>query len=310
MTKVFVIVLTWNGKEDTTQCLESIGKSQIPNFKLQIIVVDNGSTDGTQKAVKELFKNINNPPKLTCKLIENKANLGFAEGNNIGMKYALDNKADYVMLLNNDTYVDENLVADLVKEIKKYPKAGVISPKIYFAKGFEYHKKRYKKNELGRVIWYAGGDIDWNNAYGINHGVDEVDKGQFDKVCETDFATGCCMFFKADVLRKVGLFDNRYFAYLEDVDLSQRIKRTGWKALYVPPAHLWHKVAQSSRVGSDMNDYFIHRNRLLFGMRYAAIRTKVALFRESLRFLLNGRKWQKRGVLDFYLRRLGKGSWK
>ncbi len=118
------------------------------------------------------------------------------------------------------------------------------------------------------------------------------------------------MFFKADVLRKVGLFDNRYFAYLEDVDLSQRIKRTGWKALYVPPAHLWHKVAQSSRVGSDMNDYFIHRNRLLFGMRYAAIRTKVALFRESLRFLLNGRKWQKRGVLDFYLRRLGKGSWK
>ena len=127
---VSVIVLTWNGKKDTTQCLESIGKSQISNFKLQIIVADNGSTDGTQKAVRKLFKKISNPPKLACKLIENKANLGFAEGNNIGMKYALESGADYVMLLNNDTYVDENLVVDLVKEIKKYPKAGVISPKM------------------------------------------------------------------------------------------------------------------------------------------------------------------------------------
>jgi GT2 family glycosyltransferase len=309
MTKVSVIVLTWNGKEDTVQCLESIGKSQIPNFKLQIIVVDNGSTDGTQKAVKELFKNISNPPKLTCKLIENKANLGFAEGNNIGMKCAFDNKADYLMLLNNDTYVDENLVADLVKELKKYPKAGVISPKIYFAKGFEYHKKRYKKNELGRVIWYAGGDIDWNNVYGSNHGVDEVDKGQFEKVVDTGFATGCCMLFKSEVLERVGFFDKKYYAYVEDADFSQRVKKAGWRVLYTPHAKLWHKVGQTFGIGSEKNDYYITRNRLLFGFRYARLRAKLALLRESLRFLLNGRKWQKIGVRDFYLAKFGEGSW-
>lgn len=310
MTKVSVIVLTWNGKEDTLECVKTLGELTIRNFQLSIIVVDNNSSDGTQKAVRKLFQQIQKPPQLECRLIENKKNFGFAEGNNIGMKYALDNKADYVMLLNNDTFVDKNLVADLVKEIKKYPKAGMISPKIYFAKGFEYHKKRYKKNELGRVIWYAGGDIDWNNVYGSNHGVDEVDKGQFGKVVDTGFATGCCMLFKSEVLERVGFFDKKYYAYVEDADFSQRVKKAGWRVLYTPHAKLWHKVGQTFGIGSEKNDYYITRNRLLFGFRHARLRAKLALLRESLRFLLNGRKWQKIGVRDFYLAKFGEGSWK
>ncbi|MFV1917628.1 MAG: glycosyltransferase family 2 protein [Patescibacteria group bacterium] len=310
MTKVSVIILTWNGKEDTTQCLESLGKLSIINYQLSILVIDNASTDGTPKAVKEVFKKISNPPKLTCKLIVNEKNLGFAEGNNVGMRDALKGGADFIMLLNNDTYVDENLVTDLIRELKKYPKAGVISPKIYFAKGFEYHKKRYKKIELGRVIWYAGGDIDWNNVYGSNHGVDEVDRGQFEKAVDTDFATGCCMFFKSEVLDKVGLFDSRYYAYIEDADLSQRVKKAGWRVLYTPHAKLWHKVGQALGIGSERNDYYITRNRLLFGFRYARLRTKIALIRESLGLLLKGRKWQKIGIRDFYLGRFGEGSWK
>lgn len=310
MTKVSVIVLTWNGKKDTLECVKSLGELTIRNFQLSIIVVDNNSSDGTQKAVRKLFQQIQKPPQLECRLIGNNKNFGFAEGNNIGMKYALDKKADLVMLLNNDTFVDKNLVVDLVKEIRKHPKAGVISPKIYFAKGFEYHKKRYKRNELGRVIWYAGGDIDWNNVYGSNHGVDEVDKGQFEKVVDIDFATGCCMFIRREVLENTGLFDKKYYAYVEDADLSQRVKKAGWRVLYTPHAKLWHKVGQTFGIGSEKNDYYITRNRMLFGLKYARLRTKIAIFRESLRLLLKGRKWQKIGIRDFYLARFGKGSWK
>ena len=106
------------------------------------------------------------------------------------------------------------------------------------------------------------------------------------------------------------MYDKRYFAYLEDADLSQRIREAGWKVLYSPNAHLWHKVAQSSGIGSDLNDYFLTRNRMLFGMRYASLRTRFALLRESLRLLVNGRKWQRIGIRDFYFGRLGKGSWR
>ena len=306
--KVSIIILNWNRKKDTIECLESIARLQISDYELEIVVVDNASKDGSQKAVEQIFKKIVKE-NVSCKQIKNKTNLGFAAGNNVGMKYALDSGADYLLVLNNDTEVDKDLVNKLLEVAEKHPKAGAISPKIYFAKGFEFHK-RYKEQELGKVIWYAGGNMDWNNVYGTNHGVDEVDKGQFKKTRETDFATGACMFLKSETLKSVGLFDEKYRLYLEDADLSQRMKRKGWKVLYTSKAHIWHKVAQSSGIGSDLNDYYITRNRLRFGMCYTPIRTKFALIRESIRLFSNGRKWQKTGIRDFYLGRFGKGSWK
>lgn len=302
--KVFILILSFNRREDTLATLESIEKLKVRGFNLTTVVVDNASKDGSAETLKNFtMKNG------TFKLIINKKNLGFAEGNNVGFRWCLKNGADFIAVLNDDTLVSEKLISDLLAVFDKNPEAGIIAPKIYFAKGFEY-KKRYKEDELGKVIWYAGGDIDWKNVYGTNHGVDEVDRGQFDKVAETDFATGCCLFVKKEVLKQVGFFDRRYFAYIEDADLSQRTKKAGWKVLYAPPAHLWHKVSQSSGIGSDLNDYFITRNRMLFGLTYAPIRTKIALIRESLRLLRSGRKWQKIGIRDFYLGRFEKGSWK
>ena len=310
--KVSIIILNWNRKKDTIECLESIEKLQISDFKLEIVVVDNASSDGSQKAVEQAFKNLAKK-NVFCKQIRNKTNLGFAAGNNVGMKYALDSGADYLLVLNNDTEVNEDLIKKLLEVANEHPKAGVISPKIYFAKGFEFHKKRYKKQDLGKVIWYAGGDMDWDNVYGSNYSVDEVDKvdkGQFEKTKETDFATGACMFLRSKALENVGLFDEKYFMYLEDVELSQKLKKKDWEVLYTPKTKIWHKVAQSSCIGSDSNDYYITRNRFLFGMRHTTLRTKFALIRESIRFLLIGRKWQKIGTRDFYLGRFGKGSWK
>ncbi len=307
--KVSIIILNWNRRKDTVECLESIGNLQILGFELEIVVVDNSSSDGSQKAVEQTFKKIARK-NVSCKQILNEANLGFAAGNNAGMKYALNSGADYLLVLNNDTEVNKDLVKKLLEVASRHSKVGAISPKIYFAKGFEFHKKSYKKQDLGKVFWYAGGDMDWNNVYGSNHGVDEVDKGQFEKTKETDFATGACVLLRSKALKDVGLFDEKYFMYLEDADLSQRLKRKGWEVLYTPKTDIWHKVAQSSGIGSDLNDYFITRNRLLFGMRYAKFRTKLALIRESFRLLLTGRKWQKAGIRDFYLGRFGKGSWK
>jgi len=304
LPNVYILILSFNRRDDTLATLESIERLNVAGFKLTTLVVDNASKDDSVKALRN-FKMSNG----RFLLIANKTNLGFSEGNNVGLRRALGQGADFVMVLNDDTIVEANLICDLLAVFKKYPKAGILAPKIYFAKGYEY-RSRYKKEDLGKVIWYAGGDIDWKNVYGTNHGVDAVDKAQFDKVSETGFATGCCLFVRRQVLKEVGLFDKRYFAYIEDADLSQRTKRAGWRVLYAPPARLWHKVSQSSGIGSELNDYFITRNRMIFGLAYAPLRTKVALIRESIRLLFNGRKWQKVGIRDFYLGRFEKGSWK
>lgn len=311
--KVFVVVLNWNGFSDTKQCLESIAELRIKDYELGVVVVDNGSTDGSVKKLRSLIKELRIPGQARDDgviLIRNEKNLGFAGGNNVGIKYALEKGADWVMILNNDTMVDRDLVIHLIKATGKYKKAGILSPKIFFAKGYEFHKKRYKKEELGRVIWYAGGEIDWNNVYGTNRGVDSVDKGQYEKPRKLEFATGACMVLRAEALRETGVFNEKYFMYLEDADLCQRMINKGWEVWYVPEATLWHKVAQSSRIGSELNDYYITRNRLLFAVQYAPVHAKLAVIRESFRLALSGRRWQKAGARDFYLGRFGKGAWR
>ncbi len=300
--KVCIIILSWNRKSDTIEILRSLSKSTTSGFILEIVVVDNASIDGTTEAIKNIF------PKV--KIITNKKNLGFAEGNNVGMQYGLKNNFDYIALLNNDTLVDKNLIQNIFLEHQKDPRVGAISPKIYFAKGFEFHQDRYKESEKGKVIWYAGGLIDWDNVYGSNRGVDEVDNEKFNKTEETDFATGCFVMYKRKALEETGLYDKRYFAYMEDTDHSQRMKKAGWKVLYCPDGIMWHKVSQSSKIGGELNDYYFTRNRMLFGLEYASLRTKFALFRESVKLLLSGRKWQKIGIKDYYSSNFGKGSWK
>lgn len=306
MTKVFVVILNWNGWKDTVECLKSIYKLKVKNFELFVVVVDNASTDDSVMQLKKYNKK--NKHK-NLKIITCSNNLGYTGGNNVGISYAMKKKADFVMVLNNDTVVDPNLIIEFLKTARKYPKVGIISPKIYFAKGYEFHNNRYKNNELGKVIWSAGGEMDWDNVFGRNRGVDEVDQGQYDEVEEVEFATGTCMFLRAQTIKDIGKFDEKYFMYFEDVDLSQKALKNEWQIIYQPKALIWHKVGRSSAIGSNLNDYFITRNRLLFGLRYAPSRSFLALVRESIRLLATGRKWQKLGVFSYYLRNFGKGGW-
>lgn len=299
-SKICVVILNWNGWKDTVSCIKSIKSCSEDGIKLEIVVVDNASTN---ESVVELEK------IKGITLLKNTNNLGFAGGNNVGIKYGLSKKSDYICVLNNDTEVDKNLFVDLVSFMDAHPQCGIVSPKIYFYKGFEFHKNKYSAKDLGKVIWYAGGKIDWKNVYGSNANVDEVDNGQFSD-SRTDFATGACLFMRSNVAKKLNGFDEKYFLYFEDNDLSQRAKRAGYEVWFANKPRLWHKVSQASAIGGALNDYFITRNRLLFGMKYASLRAKQALIREGLRFVLGGRPWQRTGAIDFFTCRLGKGSWK
>lgn len=300
MKKIFIIILNWNGKKDTLECLDSLGELRSMNYESRIVVVDNGSDDGSVEVIHKDY------PEVI--LLENKENLGFAEGNNVGIRYALENGADYVILLNNDTLVDKNLVNELLKVMESDSQTGVLSPKIYFAPGFEFHKDRYQENERGKVIWYAGGEMDWQNILGSHRGVDGVDNGQYNHEEQTDYATGCCMMVKREIFEKVGLLDKKYYLYYEDVDFCERAKRCGYKVAYVPKAIVWHKNAGSSgKPGSPVHEYYQTRNRLLFGFRYASFRSKLALFRESLKFLLRSGV-RRKAIIDFYSGNFGKGS--
>jgi len=319
--KFFVIILNWNNKDLTLECLQSLQKIKAPpKSQVFLLVVDNGSTDGSVEEIQKLISKMeNDKSKFKMILLENKKNLGYAEGNNVGMRYALGKGADYLLVVNNDLEVDENFLVSrgagsrsagqLIEVAESDSRIGIVSPKIYFAPEYEFHKERYTKDERGKVIWYAGGLVDWDNILSSHRGVDEVDKGQYDSGVETDYASGSCMLIKREVLEKIGLLDKKFFMYWEDADLSQRAKKAGWRVLYVPQAKIWHKVAASSAIGSSLNDYYLTRNRLLFGLRYARLRTKFALFRDSIKILLKGRVWEKIGVRDFYLMRFGKGSY-
>lgn len=303
MKKVSIILLNWNGTEDTTQCLKSIFRLNTEGINREIIVVDNGSTDDSIATLKGNFSSI-----ILLPLTEN---IGFTGGNNVGIDFANKNGADYCWILNNDTVVEKNSLIELVHAFVD-DSVGIVGSKIYFMKDREFHHDRYKKNERGKVLWYAGGHLDWNNIYGSHVGVNEVDHGQYERRKKTDFVTGCSMMISRKCIEVLESFDTRYFAYLEDLDFSIRAVQAGFKLLYAPQSIVWHKNAGStSRPGNLLQQYYITRNRILFGMRYASFRTKFALVRESLRLATSGNHTQRQAIVDAALGRWGKGfEWK
>jgi len=184
---------------------------------------------------------------------------------------------------------------------------GIAGSKIYFAPGHEYHKGRYTQKEQGKVFWYAGELVDWDNMYASHRGVDEVDTGQYDTEEETPFITGCSMMIARNVLETIGLLDEKFYLYLEDLDYGLRASRAGFRLLYYPKSVIWHLNAGSSGgAGNPLHDYYITRNRLLVGLRYAPIRTKIALIREALGFLYGKNPEKKRAVTDFFFGKFGK----
>lgn len=299
--KVCVIVLNWNGREYIGDCLKSLSNLKMDKHEIEIIVIDNASSDDSVDFIKQAF------PGVT--LLLNSENLGYAEGNNVGLRLSLSKKADFSWIVNPDIQVSPDAFLALFETAQKYPQAGIFGSKIYFAPGFEFHKDRYKKDDLGKVIWYAGGQMDWANLIASHRGVDEVDKGQFDYDTETDFVTGASLFVRNKVLDQIGILDPAYFLYYEENDFCQRAKKYNWKLMLASQSLVWHANALATGLGSALQDYYIARNRLIFGFRYAPMRTKLALLKEAVRLYFSGRPWQRRGVLDYFTGNLGAGSY-
>jgi GT2 family glycosyltransferase len=245
---VYCIVLNLNGKQLLLETLESVLKMTYPRF--EVVVVDNGSTDGSQQAVNELY------PHLI--LTENGTNLGFGEGNNVGIKYAVEQGAEWVILLNNDIAVDENMLSEMMSVALSESRIGILCPKIYF---FSEPNK----------FWYAGGKVNFFTGMVAHRGIREIDNGQYDSTEETEYATGCAFLVKREVIEQVGMFDPVYFpAYSEDADWTERTRRAGYKIMYVPKAKLWHKVSSFSGGGmTPLKTQLKVEHNLIFFKRYA-----------------------------------------
>jgi GT2 family glycosyltransferase len=247
---VAVVVLNWNGREDTLACLTSLARAD--GDRSITIVADNGSVDGTVEAVWERFPAV--------ELVLNGANLGFAGGNNAGIRRALELGAEYVLILNNDTEVDPGFIRVLVDEAARRPDAGALCSKILFA-------------EPSDLIWFAGAGFDPRSGYnGRQRGYRERDDGRFDGVTETDRACGAAMLIPREVLEKVGLFDYDLFAYSEDTDWSLRAREAGYRLYVVPGSKVWHKVsAASGGESSPTTLYYNLRNTIVVCERHAPL---------------------------------------
>lgn len=288
MSKIAIILLNYNSTRLTRDCIKSLQKTKAKEDDYYIVVWDNLSSP--QPASEDLPD---------CDLFLSPVNLGFAGGNNRAVVYALSKyRPDYLLILNNDTIVGEGMVRQMIAAFTSDPKVGMVVPKIYFSPGHEFFKSDYTKQERGRVLWYAGGGIDWRNLILFHKGVDEIDRGQFDKRETTAFAAGTAILTTPKLWKRLGGFDEAYFLYYEDADLSLRLQKMGKKIIYEPKATLFHINAGSTQgSGSTTHQYYQTRNRLRFGLQYSGIRTKVALLREAKRIWNTGTTAQRQGAL-------------
>jgi len=175
------------------------------------------------------------------------------------MRYNLTKGTEYLLLLNNDTVVDPAFLNELVKRAVSDENIGIVSPKIYY----------YEEPE---TIQFAGGRISYLKGRVYHIGLNEVDRGQYDQVMETEFATGCAIMVHRCVLERVGLFDSSYFAYFEDADLSVRVRDAGYSLVYVPKSKIWHKgVASTGGYMNAISYYYYVRNAIFFVFKHGKI---------------------------------------
>lgn len=211
--------------------------------------------------------------------IYHEENKGYAYGVNRGIAHAREKGFTQFAVLNNDITFAPDFIKNAKQSILQHP-GSLIGGKIYYAPGFEFHTERYTPHDIGKVFWYAGGSIDWAHATAHHRGVDEVDRGQYNNLEETDFITGCLVCYDIHALEMVGEWDDSYFLYFEDADFSVRAKRAGIKLIYDPSLVIWHKNAQSTEgSGSAFHARYQRRNWLKFGLKYAPLRTKLHLIK-------------------------------
>lgn len=256
--KIIIILLNWNGKKDTLECISSLQKLNYPNF--QILIIDNHSSDDSVEVFRKTHPEI--------PLLENKENLGFAGGNNPGIKWALDHHAEWILLLNNDTIVDPELLNEFLEASKEEPKAKILGAKI-----LRYHTPN--------IIDHLGGM--WNETKGEFESlfINEEDQPYL-SMKKVDYVCGAALFMQACVPEKIGLLEPNYFLFWEESDYCYRARKEGFEIWTAPKAKVWHKVSSSFVGGKPHMHYFWWRSRLLWIERNLEQEEKDALYKNVI----------------------------
>lgn len=243
MHKVGIVIVNYNGLAYQNDCIRSFYNMDYLDF--DVIVVDSASKDNSIKMLLDEFPN--------TIVLEQTENVGVAKGNNIGIRYALENKYEYILLSNNDIVVDEKMLGILMNNVSQ---KRIVVPKIYYF-------------TPSNMLWYAGGKMNWKKVNGDHIGDHEMDEGQYNNSKNVTYAPTCCMLLHYSVFEKIGYEDENYFMYFDDTDLCARIVEKGYVIRYVPAAYLWHKVSSSLGGGkSKTGTYYHNRNKLYFANKY------------------------------------------
>lgn len=266
---VYVVLLNWNGVSETLECLASLRNQDHASIK--IVVVDNASMNDEASIIEREY------PEVT--VLRQRANLGFCGGNNVAIKYALANDADYVLVLNNDTLVPPQLVMELVRESQRLPSVGAVSPVILC----------YPDTSL---IWYAGSEWEAETAAFRHLMIYQAREGlHAHEPYETEYACGCCLLISAPVLHQIGLMDERYFAYYDEADWASRMRNAGLGCYVIPTSVVYHKVSKATPRLLEI--YFMARNRLLWMKEHLSLRERA----RSYPYLVKETVWNLCNVL-------------
>ncbi len=304
--KVSIIVLNWKGWQDTLDCIDSLSKIAYPNY--EVLIIDNGSGNESVPQIKKHLAGKNNP---NFKFLIFDRNFGFAGGNNKGIKQAINNGADYVLLLNNDTTVDPLFLDKLAEAGEKNSSIGIVGSKIYF----------YSDPER---IWFAGGKVNWLRTVGSHLGLNEKDTNKrselkTENILPMDYITGCAMLIKKEVIEEIGVLSEDYFLYYEDTDYCLRARKAGWRCVLAPESRIWHKISQSTKEFSPSYLYYHARNGLLMARRSNSAAKVILVYifsaylaaKQVIKYLFfpAKREWAKMvslGIYDFWKNKTGK----
>lgn len=302
--RVSIIFVNWNNSDETIECLDSLKGIKYPNFN--VVIIENNSSDNSLERLNKVRRQIQDYQII---ILRNSDNLGYAGGNNTGINYALQSGAEYILLLNSDTRVDSLFLDELVKEAKSEKEVGIFAPIIYFY--YEPH-----------IVWFGGNtDIRWSKMdKAITSNLFLKKSPQDLYSVDVNFISGCAMFLRAEAVRQVGVFDERFFLYFEDADLSLRMKTAGWRLRSVPTSRIWHKVSVTTlgKLGSSGVHYYNTRNILLLSAKHAPIWmisyrplwAAYTLAKQGIKIIIGRNRKVSRaiaqGIFDYYRGRFGK----
>ena len=291
---IITVILNTNRRDDTLACITSLAGSHYENHK--IMVLDNASTDGSVSAIQAAYPEV--------QIIELSENLGYAGNNNVGIKEAVAQAADWVFVLNEDTILDPGCLAKMVQVGESDPKIGIVGPMVY----------HYDEPE---VIQSAGGALSahWDSEHIAQN---ERDEGQFFKPHQVDWISGCAIMVRTAVIEEVGPLDERFFYYWEETEWCLRAGRAGWRVMHAPAAKLWHKGVQRDYQPGPNVTYYSTRNRFLMMSKHQApLKIWLAVWAQNVRTMTSWTikpKWRKmrehrdamwQGIMDFLRNRWG-----